>query len=164
MATQDLQTVAQLLQQEQDFQFLTFDSTVALELGLLIVKTAQQKGFPIVISISLNGHLLFHYSMPGTSPADVDLAKKKSNVVNQFRHSSLYVGEFLSQQSKKIGDIHLVEEKEHVAQGGAFPLIVKGVGVVGSITVSGLTHTEDHEMVIGCLKEFFGKEGKNKVE
>ncbi|CAI2178653.1 9817_t:CDS:1 [Funneliformis geosporum] len=163
MATQDLQIVAQLLQQEQDFQFLTFDSNVALDLGLVIVKIAQQKGLPIVISISLNGHLLFHYSMPGTSPADVELAKKKSNVVNQFRHSSLYVGETLSQQ-KKIGDIHFVEEKEYVAQGGAFPLIVKGVGVVGSITVSGLTHTEDHEMVIGCLKEFFGKEGKNKVE
>ncbi len=162
MTTQDLHTVA-LLQQEQDFQFITFDSTVALELGLLIAKTAQQKGLPVVISISLNGHLLFHYSMPGTSPADVELAKKKSNVVNQFRHSSLYVGEYLSQQNK---DIHFVDEKEHMAQGGAFPLIIKGVGVVGSITVSGLIHTEDHDLVIGCLKEFFGleKEGKNKVE
>src|SRR6266498_5436275 len=161
MTTQDLHTVA-LLQQEQDFQFITFDSTVALELGLLIAKTAQQKGLPVVISISLNGHLLFHYSMPGTSPADVELAKKKSNVVNQFRHSSLYVGEYLSQQNK---DIHFVDEKEHMAQGGAFPLIIKGVGVVGSITVSGLIHTEDHDLVIGCLKEFFGleKEGKNKV-
>jgi len=165
MTTPDLQTVAQLLQQEQDFQFLTFDSTIALELGLLIVKTAQQKGIPVVISITLNGHLLFHYSMPGTSPADVELARRKSNVVNKFRHSSLYVGEYLSQQSKKTG-LHVVEEKEHVAQGGAFPLIVKGVGVVGSITVSGLIHTEDHDLVVGCLKEFFGleKEGKNKVE
>jgi uncharacterized protein (UPF0303 family) len=163
MAASDLQTAAQLLQQEQDFQFLAFDSTIALELGLLIIKTAQQKGIPVVISIKLNGHLLFHYSMPGTSPADVELARKKSNVVSEFRHSSLYVGEYLSQQK---GEIYYVDEKEYVAQGGAFPLIVKGVGIVGSITVSGLIHTEDHDLVIGCLKEFFGleKEGKNKVE
>ncbi|KAF0554077.1 heme-degrading domain-containing protein [Gigaspora margarita] len=163
MATTD---IALLLQQEQDFQFLAFDSTIALELGLLILKNAQQKGIPVVISITLNTHLLFHYSMPGTSPADVEWVRRKNNVVNQFYHSSLYVSEYLKQNKKLGAETYLVGDKDFVAYGGAFPLIVKGVGVVGTITVSGLSHVEDHELVVLSLKDFFGmeKEGKNKVE
>ncbi|CAG8778164.1 12920_t:CDS:1 [Cetraspora pellucida] len=162
MATTD---IAHLLQQEQDFQFLAFDSTIALELGLLILKNAQQKGIPVVISITLNTHLLFHYSMPGTSPADVEWVRRKNNVVNQFYHSSLYVSEYLK-QNKKLGEAYYAGDKEFVAYGGAFPLIIKGVGVAGTITVSGLSHIEDHELVVLSLKDFFGmeKEGKNKVE
>ncbi|CAG8615783.1 18739_t:CDS:1 [Acaulospora morrowiae] len=104
--------------------------------------------------------------MSGTTPADVNSAQRKSNVVNHFHHSSLYVGEHLKQQNKKIGETYLFDEREYLALGGAFPLIVKGVGVIGTITVSGSSHLEDHELVVMTLKDFFGleKEGKNKVE
>ncbi|RHZ76802.1 hypothetical protein Glove_192g9 [Diversispora epigaea] len=72
MTTTDHQTVSQLLQQELDFQFLAFDSLIAFDLGLLILTNAKQKGIPVVISITLNSHLLFHYSMPGTTPVDAE--------------------------------------------------------------------------------------------
>ncbi|RHZ76808.1 hypothetical protein Glove_192g10 [Diversispora epigaea] len=165
MTTTDHQTVSQLLQQELDFQFLAFDSLIAFDLGLLILTNAKQKGIPVVISITLNSHLLFHYSMPGTTPVDAENVRKKNNVVNKFHHSSLYVNEYLKQQNNST---HLIiDDKDYLANGGAFPLIVKGVGVVGTITVSGpSSHLEDHELLVISLKDFFGleKEGKNKVE
>jgi len=34
------------------------------------------------------------------------------------------------------------------------PLIIRGVGVVGTITVSGLPQQEDHEPVVTMLKQF----------
>ena len=34
------------------------------------------------------------------------------------------------------------------------PLIIRGVGVVGNITVSGLPQQEDHEPVVTMLKQF----------
>ncbi|CAJ0650389.1 23058_t:CDS:1 [Entrophospora sp. SA101] len=171
MSTIDIgaHTVAQLFQLEQDFQFLTFDNSVALELGLLILKTAQQKGLSVVISIMMNQHLLFHYSMPGTKPIDVESSRRKANVVNDYHHSSLYVKESLK-QTKKIAieddDDFNINKKDYLISGGAFPLIIKGVGVVGSVTVSGYSCLENHEIVVSSLKEFFGleKEGKNKVE
>ncbi|CAG8591319.1 7263_t:CDS:1 [Ambispora gerdemannii] len=152
--------LATLLQQEQDLQFLTFDSTLALDLGLLLIKNAIH---PVVISITLNNQLLFHYAMPGTAPIDAEAVRRKADVVEKFWHSSYYVGQ-LPTQAAPIA-ISSLEESHYT--GGAFPLIVKGIGVVGSIVASRLTgNSEDHELVVSSLKEFLGmeKEGKNKVE
>ncbi|CAG8710759.1 3876_t:CDS:1 [Ambispora leptoticha] len=182
--------LATLLQQEQDLQFLTFDSTLALDLGLLLIKNANIKTplHPVVISITLNNQLLFHYAMPGTAPIDTEAVRRKASIVERFCHSSYYVGQlFKSQGNNGITTISNIASlsstttqiaaatslsfdesgllKEYT--GGAFPLMVKGIGVVGSIAASRLTgNNEDHELVVSSLKEFLGmeKEGKNKVE
>jgi len=50
----------------------------------------------------------------------------------------------------------LLDEREFAAHGGAFPLIVRDVGVVGTVTVSGLPQEEDHRFVVGVLRAFLG--------
>jgi uncharacterized protein (UPF0303 family) len=40
---------------------------------------------------------------------------------------------------------------DYASHGGSFPLIVKGAGVVGSVTVSGLPQRADHELVVEAL-------------
>jgi uncharacterized protein (UPF0303 family) len=40
--------------------------------------------------------------------------------------------------------------------GGAFPIIIRGVGVVGTITVSGLPQAEDHAFVVRMIAEHLG--------
>jgi len=42
------------------------------------------------------------------------------------------------------------------AHGGAFPLTIRGTGVVGTITVSGLPQVEDHAFVVAQLEAFLG--------
>jgi uncharacterized protein (UPF0303 family) len=49
---------------------------------------------------------------------------------------------------------YLISSHDYAAHGGAFPLIIRGVGVVGTITISGLPQQEDHEVVITTLKKF----------
>jgi uncharacterized protein (UPF0303 family) len=39
------------------------------------------------------------------------------------------------------------------AHGGAFPLLVRGVGPVGTVVVSGLPQVDDHRMVVAALRE-----------
>jgi uncharacterized protein (UPF0303 family) len=56
----------------------------------------------------------------------------------RFRHSSLYLGQVAASKGKTIQENYLVNEDDYVIHGGAFPLIIKGVGIIGTVTVSGL--------------------------
>ncbi len=49
---------------------------------------------------------------------------------------------------------YLLDESEFAAHGGAFPVIGRGVGVVGTVTVSGLPQEEDHRLVVSVLRSF----------
>ncbi|MDF2808182.1 MAG: hypothetical protein K0S43_3128, partial [Cellulosimicrobium sp.] len=42
------------------------------------------------------------------------------------------------------------------AHGGAFPVRVDGVGIVGVVTVSGLAQGDDHALVTEALRSFLG--------
>lgn len=61
-----------------------------------------------------------------------------SNSVMRFRHSSYYLGQYIASQGKTLQEKYLVSENDYVVHGGAFPLIIKGVGAIGTVTVSGL--------------------------
>ena len=48
----------------------------------------------------------------------------------------------------------------YAADGGCFPVLIRRVGAVGTITVSGLPQAEDHELLVRVLRAFLaGPEG-----
>jgi uncharacterized protein (UPF0303 family) len=47
-----------------------------------------------------------------------------------------------------------VDPAEFAAHGGAFPVRVRGVGLVGTVAVSGLPQEEDHRLVVTILERF----------
>lgn len=60
----------------------------------------------------------------------------------------------LDRQEKELQFDHF----EYAAHGGCVPIVVKGVGMVGTITVSGLEQSKDHALAIKAMAEFLGKE------
>ena len=49
-----------------------------------------------------------------------------------------------------------LDRDAYAAHGGAFPVTVRGVGVVGTVAVSGLPQLEDHAFVVRVLSDFLG--------
>lgn len=146
-----------LRMQEEEIQFASFSNETALEVGMALLEAARAKGKPVTIDITRYGQQLFHYAMSGTSADNDEWIKRKSNTVRRFGHSSYYMGIYLKNAGQTIEQKYLVPESEYAAHGGSFPLIIRNVGVVGTITVSGLPQAEDHELVVGTLRDFLAK-------
>lgn len=141
-------------QQEKLLQFETFTNETALEIGLQLIEKAKKENLAVTIDICKNGQQLFHYAFSGTSPDNDQWVLRKTNVVNRFFCSSFYIHNLLKKQHQTFEEKYLLSSEEYTPHGGAFPLIIKNVGVVGSITVSGLTQHEDHQMVVKVLSDY----------
>ncbi|MCT4605449.1 MAG: heme-degrading domain-containing protein [Marinisporobacter sp.] len=147
----------ELKKQEETLQFTEFTSETALEIGMKLIEKAKSRNIPIIIDITRNGHQLFHFSAEGTSPDNDQWIIRKNNVVNRFHTSSLYIGTQLKMEGKTIEEKYHISSKEYAPFGGAFPLIIKNVGVVGAISVSGSRQIIDHNLIVEILKEHLSK-------
>ncbi|MDB5918962.1 MAG: hypothetical protein JWR40_3196 [Massilia sp.] len=143
-----------LLQQEQLLQFATFGNDTALELGLRIVAAAKRDGKAISVAITRNGQLLFQHAMPGTASDNAEWIRRKNNVVDRFGHSSYYVGLGFRNRGLDFEKLSYVDNRELAAEAGAFPLLIKDVGMVGTITVSGLPQAQDHTLLVAVLQDY----------
>jgi uncharacterized protein (UPF0303 family) len=151
----DYDTLLQSLRgQESELQFSHFSNEQALALGLALLKNAVAKGKSVTIDITRYDQQLFHYAMEGTCADNDAWVKRKSNIVRRFGHSSYYMGIYLKNLDQTIEAKYLLPESEYAPHGGSFPLIIRSVGVVGTITVSGLPQAEDHELVVETLRSF----------
>ena len=86
------------------------------------------------------------------------MGKTKVRLVYRFGHSSFYIGQLLKSKGKRIEEAYLVSESEYAPHGGCFPVIVKGTGMVGTVTVSGLPQEEDHKLVIHAIRAYLAEE------
>ena len=143
-----------LLLEEQQLKFASFNEDTAWQIGCWLVEHATKNNLPITIDIRRGEHQLFHASRPGTSADNDEWVKRKVRLVNRFGHSSYYVGQLLKSQGKSIEEMFLLSESEYAPHGGCFPIIIKGTGVVGTITVSGLLQEDDHKVVVQALKAY----------
>jgi uncharacterized protein (UPF0303 family) len=149
--------LGELKRHEEELQFTEFTNETALALGLHFIETAKQEKKAVTIDICRNGQQLFHYACPGTSADNDGWVKRKNNVVNRYNHSSYYMGTLHRAQGSSFEEKSRLDPGEYAAHGGAFPIIVKNVGAVGTVTVSGLPQAEDHQMVVRVLGEFLKK-------
>lgn len=146
-----------LREQEAELQFSTFSNETALELGLALLEAARATGKAVTIDITRSGQQLFHYAMSGTSVDNDSWVRRKSNTVQRFGRSSYAMGIALKNAGQTIEQKYLLPESEYAAHGGSFPLSIRQVGVIGTITVSGLPQAEDHELVVSTLRAFLTK-------
>jgi uncharacterized protein (UPF0303 family) len=145
-------TIAELAAQEAELRRTHFDEDDAWRLGTALRDVARERGLPVAIDVRRGDHHLFHAALPGSAPDNDAWLVRKARVVARFHHSSLYVGQLCRDAGRTIEEMFLVPEGEYAAHGGAFPVTVTGVGVVGCVAVSGLPQLEDHALVTEVLR------------
>jgi uncharacterized protein (UPF0303 family) len=151
-------TLAELAAQEERLQFTHFDNDDALELGSRLVQAARAIDAPVAIDIARNGHVLFHVALPGATPDNDGWIARKSRVVQRFGHSSLYVRTQCEVDGTSLEHTYGLDPRDYAAHGGAFPIIIRGVGPIGIVVVSGLPQLEDHKLVTEAIEAFLAEQ------
>jgi uncharacterized protein (UPF0303 family) len=147
-------TLAELARQEEELQFDSFDNDTAHALGLHLVAAARAQQLAVTVDVRRNGQQLFHAALPGTAPDNDAWLMRKSRVVDRFGMSSFRVGERARQEGTTFEAQMRLDPDLYAAHGGAFPVTVRGTGVIGTVAVSGLPELEDHVFVVEQLAVF----------
>ena len=150
--------IAQLVVQEDRLRFDHFDEADAWALGNRMRAAAVERKLPLVIDIRAAGRQLFFTALPGTSPDNAEWVQRKVNVVMRFHCSSYRKGRELVKKGIGLSlDVeHGVDPAQYAAHGGSFPITIRGTGVVGTVTVSGVPQREDHAFVAEMLSLHLG--------
>ena len=143
--------------QEEELIFKSFSNEDAWHIGMFIIESAKKINKSVAVNIVKNRQTVFHYGMDGTSPDQDEWIKKKSNVVLRHHHSSYYMMLYNQLKDRSYFDFYSASPFEYAVHGGAFPIITEGSGVIGVITVSGLTQEEDHDLVVKAITGFLNK-------
>ena len=138
--------------QEQRLVFDRFDEDTAWRLGVTLRDAALAAGLPVAISIRRNGQRLFHAALPGASADNDGWLARKSAVVDRYGQSSLRVGEQFRVKGKSFDTDARLDPSAYAAHGGAFPILLRGTGCIGTVAVSGLPQLEDHRLVVEALE------------
>ena len=142
--------------QEARLVFDSFDEQTAWDLGVALRDAGLAAGLPIAISIRRNGQELFHAALPGASADNDGWLARKSAVVDRYGRSSLRVGEEFRVRGESFDEDSRLDVADFAAHGGAFPVLIRGTGCVGSVAVSGLPQLEDHRLVVETLEAVLG--------
>jgi uncharacterized protein (UPF0303 family) len=143
--------IERIREQLRRLRLASFDEQSAWELGSDLRDRAIARGAAVTIEVRLNGATVFLHAMPGTTPANADWARRKRNVVEWLHQPSYAVGLEAIRDGRSILEMMGLGDRDHASHGGSFPIVVDGVGCVGSVTVSGLPQRVDHSLVVEAL-------------
>ncbi|WP_137171484.1 heme-degrading domain-containing protein [Massilia sp. HP4] len=142
-----------LLREEQLLQFDRFDRDTATALGAALVARARSASRPVTVEIRQGDEVLFAQAMPGASPNHADWIRRKNNMVKRTGHSSFYTHNEVRQAGGDHDKLPGLDMRDYAAHGGAYPIVVRGRGAVGTVTASGLPGADDHALVVAALKD-----------
>ncbi|WP_406436298.1 heme-degrading domain-containing protein [Streptomyces sp. NBC_00631] len=146
--------VEELERQERRLVFRQFTYDDAWALGSLLVEMARERQAPVAIDIHRAGQQLFHAALPGSTPDNDAWIARKRRVVERYGSASYLVGARFRAKGSTFEESSRLDPDEYAAHGGSFPITVENVGVIGTVTVSGLPQLQDHRFVVEALERY----------
>jgi Uncharacterized conserved protein len=146
--------LAQIEQQEKELLFTGFTNETAYTLGCMLVDMANSEDLHVTVDINRFGHQLFHYAFGGTSPDNDRWIRGKIKIASLMNHSSYYCELFFKNKGTTVEENFHLSALDYLPYGGCFPINIANVGMVGTITVSGLASADDHALVTRAIKKY----------
>jgi uncharacterized protein (UPF0303 family) len=153
-------TSSQLLLEEQILTLPDLCAAEALEIGEIAKSLAVERKLPIATEVRFNDWIIYHVSLPGSTPENDWWISRKARTVMLKKHSTMY--ERVSAEERGVDwhkENNLLDET-HAIHGGGLPLITKNEGFVGAFLISGLPQVEDHLLGVEVLTEFLARKGE----
>ena len=160
MATTGGFSSTQLINEEQILTLSSLDVTGALEIGEIAKSLGVVRNLPIATEVRLGDWIIYHASLPGSTPENDWWMSRKARVVMLKHHSTMY--ERVSAEERGVDwykENNLLDET-HAIHGGGLPLITKDEGFKGILLISGLPQVEDHLLGVEVLTEFLARKGE----
>ena len=153
-------TSSQLHVEEQILTLPSLSTAEALEIGEIAKSIGVARNLPIATEVRLGDWIIYHASLPGSTPENDWWMSRKARTVMLKHHSTMY--ERVSAQERGVdwhNENNLLDET-HAIHGGGLPLITKDDGFVGVLLISGLPQVEDHLLGVEVLTEFLARKGE----
>ena len=153
-------TSPQLLVEEQILTLPSLSAAEALEIGEIAKSLSATRNLPIATEVRLGDWIIYHASLPGSTPENDWWMSRKARTVMFKHHSTMY--ERVSAEERGV-DWHKensLTDETHAIHGGGLPLITNNEGFVGVLLISGLPQVEDHLLGVEVLTEFLARKGE----
>ena len=146
--------IALVKRQEQDLVLAAFDEGVAFALGSAIRDRALAEGMGIVVDIRTWDRQMFFAATAGTNADNAEWVRRKINTVRRYQRASYRM--VLERGEEPFPPQSGADPADYVIAGGGFPISVKGAGIIGCLTISGLPGRLDHGVAVAALCDHLG--------
>ena len=153
-------TSAQLLFEESQLILPSLSNADAIEIGQIATSLGADRSLPLAVEVRIGDWIVYHASLPGSTPENDWWIGRKARVVNLKKHSTLYERVLAEEKGIDWHKENNLLDETHAIHGGGLPLITKGEGFVGVLLVSGLPQVDDHLLGVEVLTEFLARKGE----
>lgn len=150
--------IKQIIEQERGLVFERFDEDMAFAIGAHVRETAKAAGQGIAVGVWLWDRPLFLGMTAGASLHNITWAERKVGTVRMLHKSSYRLVLERGDKPRLLEDTWAADPKSYAIAGGAFPIVVKGLGMVGAVSTSGLPEREDHGYSVAAVCAVLGRD------
>jgi uncharacterized protein (UPF0303 family) len=149
-----------LLKEEQLLVLPDLSQKSAIEIGEIAKSLGTQRSLPIAVEVRVGDWIVYHASLPGSTPENDWWIGRKARVVKLKKHSSMFERVLAEEQGIDWHKENNLLDETHAIHGGGLPLITKDDGFVGVLIISGLPQVDDHLLGVEVLTEFLARKGE----
>lgn len=147
----------EIQRQEECLRFSEIDSVMIRRICDRIASAASASSQAVCILARVNKLVLYALTLPGASANNSAWAIRKANFCERYSVSSLHAMRNMLKSGKTFDECGM-DSSKYGFSGGSFPLLLTGGLCIGSITVSGLSGEEDHQLVADAIASELGKQ------